>query len=157
MDLKKALGDIGVPQLARLAAEAPTLNDAEIAAACIYDASLPPGPENTGGSAKIVAVLEDGGLMLLTRAGTNHTVTRVSTRNIANVGVGGFRERSRTGTDRWEKPWLVVDLFRPVREEHHFEFRPLPFEGEATVIYDEEKDAAEALMGVAEALCSRLG
>jgi hypothetical protein len=42
MQIQEALGDIGVPKLAEIASEAPTLAEDKIVAAYVYEAESPP-------------------------------------------------------------------------------------------------------------------
>jgi hypothetical protein len=52
MQIQEALGDIGLPELAEIASEAPTLTADDVLAAYVYEAERPP---TGGGSAKILA------------------------------------------------------------------------------------------------------
>jgi hypothetical protein len=86
MQIQEAIGDIGVPRIAELASEAPTLAGDEIVAACIHEAEEPPGPVGRGNeSVKVLAVRNDGTLLMISWTGADYTGERVPRRNVARM------------------------------------------------------------------------
>lgn len=163
MNMKDALGKVGLPRVAALAAGAPTIADVDedfaaaedIVAACFYEVEQPQGPSASAGSSKVVAVTESGGLILSSRNENKHSVTRISPCNIANLVVRG-EPNTEVPAGFWTEVSFGVELFRPVEGKEHFEFQPLPYEGEGQYVYDEPHESDRALLRVAQALSPRL-
>jgi hypothetical protein len=154
MQIQEAIGDIGVPRIAELASEAPTLAGDEIVAACIHEAEEPPGPVGRGNeSVKVLAVRNDGTLLMISWTGADYTGERVPRRNVARMRIGGTRRFDGA----WARLLLEIELLRHEgQDDAKVEFRPMPMEALGEHLYRTERDAGAALMKVAEALSERL-